>query len=49
MNLIIPFRDINLVEKKSDQTIKPEIDMDSAIFVAMKQEVRDSCLIQTCY
>ncbi|CAF1392144.1 unnamed protein product [Adineta ricciae] len=38
VNLIIPFRDINLVEKKSDQAIKPEIDMDSAIFIAMKQE-----------
>ncbi|CAF0721766.1 unnamed protein product [Adineta ricciae] len=38
VNLIIPFRDINLVEKKSDQAIKSEIDMDSAIFIAMKQE-----------
>ncbi|UJR21588.1 hypothetical protein I4U23_024670 [Adineta vaga] len=39
VNLIIPFRDINVIEKKPDHLKVPDIPIDSAISMTIKQQI----------
>ena len=41
MNLIIPFRDIMVVEKQQDNSSLPDLEIQSALLIIAKERVKE--------